>query len=182
MRFERDEIVGIVVSIAVATAFFGAMRYDAATYVGSLFDSAPASPDASEERPDAIVIEDKNDAVSLLMSAFSSHGKIEKLIIEDSTKGAGPSVEKGSRVTVHYVGMLQDGTVFDNSYEKGEPYPFTVGMGDVIEGWDQGLLGMQAGGQRILVVPPSLGYGDRAMGPIPAGSTLLFSVELISIE
>lgn len=180
MKFERDEIVGIVVSVAVATAFFAAMRYDAASFVGGLFvkDEVPQEAQTS----DAVVIKDSKDAARLLKEAFTTRGKIEKLIIQDMTQGEGGAVAQGSRVAVHYVGMLQDGTIFDNSYERGEPYRFTVGMGDVIKGWDEGLIGMQAGGERILVIPPQLGYGDRVMGPIPQNSTLLFSVELISVE
>lgn len=182
MKFERDEIVGIVVSIAVATAFFAAMRYDAASYLSDAFESKETIENTDPKPSDTVVITAPQDAVELLKEAFTSGGKVDKLIIQDTKEGAELEAGQGSRVAVHYVGMLQDGTVFDNSYERGEPYRFTVGMGDVIAGWDQGLLGMKVGGERILVIPPHMAYGNRAIGPIPANSTLLFSVELISVE
>jgi hypothetical protein len=182
MKFSRDEIIGIIVSIAVATAFFAAMHYDVATRIGDLFAGKDPATLEEESSVDTVVIAAPQDAVDVLRDAFSRGGKIEKLIIQDTEVGEGAEVVQGSRVRVHYVGMLQDGTVFDNSYEKGEPYPVTVGMGDVIRGWDEGLLGMKQGGERILVIPADLAYGNRTMGPIPANSTLLFSVELISVE
>lgn len=96
-------------------------------------------------------------------------------------KGSGARVQKGDRVAVHYVGTLIDGTTFDSS-RGGEPYAFVVGAGDVIEGWDLGVLGMQVGEVRALRIPPELAYGERGIGPIPPRSTLLFEIELILIE
>ncbi|MAZ56424.1 peptidylprolyl isomerase [bacterium] len=89
---------------------------------------------------------------------------------------------KGDYVTVHYIGSLPNGQQFDNSYKKGEPFSFKVGDGKVIAGWEEGILGMKVGGQRILVIPASMAYGSKAMGPIPGGSNLVFTVELLSIE
>jgi FKBP-type peptidyl-prolyl cis-trans isomerase len=83
---------------------------------------------------------------------------------------------------VHYIGTLQNGQQFDNSHTRGEAFTFTVGEGMVIKGWDEGLLGMKVGGQRLLVIPPDMAYGANAIGPIPANSTLLFSIELIEIK
>ena len=89
----------------------------------------------------------------------------------------------GDLVHVHYRGTLaSDGSEFDASYNRGQPLSFTVGTGQVIKGWDEGLLGMCIGDKRKLTIPPELGYGDRAMGPIPAGSTLVFETELMGIE
>ena len=105
------------------------------------------------------------------------------LIIEDIILGDGTIAEKYSIVTVHYTGKLQDGTVFDSSQKIGkEPIRFTLGGGQVIEGWDQGLSGMKVGGQRKLKIPPELGYGSQDKGMIPPNSTLQFEVELIEIE
>merc|ERR1719233_1026969 len=84
---------------------------------------------------------------------------------------------------MHYTGTLQDGTEFDSSIPRGEPLSFTLGSGQVIKGWDQGLLAMCAGGKRKLVIPPDLGYGDSGAGDkIPGGSVLIFEVELIKID
>ncbi len=100
----------------------------------------------------------------------------------DVETGSGASVSDRAGVEVHYVGMLEDGTVFDASRPRGAPFTFRVGAGEVIQGWDQGLLGMKVGGVRRLIVPPELGYGDRDTGPIPPNSTLYFEIELLGVE
>ena len=105
------------------------------------------------------------------------------LIIEDMLIGEGSVTEQYSILTVHYTGRLKSGKYFDSTNEIGrEPLRFTLGAGQVIKGWDQGLVGMKVGGERKLIVPPSLGYGDQDMGIIPPNSTLIFVVELIEIE
>jgi FKBP-type peptidyl-prolyl cis-trans isomerase len=105
----------------------------------------------------------------------------QNLVIEDLVVGTGPAAASGDTITVHYVGRLSDGTRFDSSYDRGQPFTFRLGTGAVITGWDQGLVGMRVGGKRRLTIPPGLGYGSRAVGPIPANSTLIFEVDLISI-
>lgn len=105
------------------------------------------------------------------------------LIIEDKLIGEGNVAEQYSIVTVHYSGRLQSGKYFDSTNEIGrEPFRFTLGAGQVIKGWDQGLIGMKVGGKRKLTIPPSLGYEDRDMGVIPPNSTLIFVIELIEVE
>ena len=105
------------------------------------------------------------------------------LIIEDIIIGVGTTAEKYSIATVHYTGKLQDGTVFDSSQRIGqEPLRFTLGVGQVIDGWDQGVIGMKVGGQRKLKIPPELGYGSQDLGVIPPYSTLIFEVELLEVE
>ncbi|CAG0912423.1 unnamed protein product [Notodromas monacha] len=90
---------------------------------------------------------------------------------------------KGDLLHMHYSGSLEDGSIFDSSYERKEPLTFTLGMGQVIKGWDQGLLGMCEGEKRKLVIPSSLGYGESGAPPkIPGGATLIFEVELVKIE
>ncbi|MCJ1452333.1 Peptidyl-prolyl cis-trans isomerase fpr2 [Mycoblastus sanguinarius] len=90
---------------------------------------------------------------------------------------------RGDSISVHYRGTLQsDGSEFDTSYKRGQPLTFTVGKGQVIKGWDEGLLEMCVGDKRVLTIPPEFGYGERGMGPIPGGSTLVFETELVGIE
>ena len=91
--------------------------------------------------------------------------------------------KSGDRLSMQYRGSLaSDGSEFDSSYKRNTPFQFTLGSGQVIKGWDQGLLDMCVGEQRKLTIPPNLGYGNRGMGPIPAGSTLIFDVELVGID
>jgi FKBP-type peptidyl-prolyl cis-trans isomerase len=104
------------------------------------------------------------------------------LVVDDLVVGTGPLAETGDTVTVDYVGRLENGTQFDSSYDRGTPFPFTVGAGEVIAGWDQGVPGMRVGGTRRLTIPPNLGYGLNQVGTIPPNSTLVFEVELLSIE
>ena len=106
-----------------------------------------------------------------------------KLIIEDEVIGTGAEAKVGDNVTVHYAGTLTDGTMFDASRNHGEQgFTFTLGAGQVIKGWDQGVAGMKVGGKRKLTIPSDLAYGNRAVGNvIPANATLVFEVELISV-
>jgi FKBP-type peptidyl-prolyl cis-trans isomerase len=120
-------------------------------------------------------------ALQQLMTEVQNTGTVAELRIVDVVQGTGAGVKDGDTVSVHYTGVLPNGTVFDSSIPRGEPFPFTVGAGEVIQGWDLGLLGMQVGGRRILAIPPTLGYGANENGPIPANSTLLFEVELLNI-
>jgi len=108
--------------------------------------------------------------------------KDTKFKSEDTKKGEGEEVHSGDYITIHYHGTLENGEVFDSSYERGAPFKTRIGVGEVIEGWDMGVLGMKVGGKRKLTIPSKLAYGDRAIGSIPAGSTLIFEVELVSID
>jgi FKBP-type peptidyl-prolyl cis-trans isomerase len=106
----------------------------------------------------------------------------DKLIIQDEVVGTGMEAVSGKSVTVNYVGTLTNGTKFDSSYDRSQPFTFNLGAGEVIQGWDQGVAGMKVGGKRKLTIPPSLGYGSQDMGAIPANSTLIFEVELLKVE
>lgn len=103
------------------------------------------------------------------------------LLIVDLQEGTGREAKVGDTIRAHYVGTLMDGTVFDSSRDRGEPFEFTLGAGQVIKGWDDGIVGMKEGGQRRLTIPPEMAYGDQAVGKIPANSTLNFEVELVEI-
>jgi FKBP-type peptidyl-prolyl cis-trans isomerase len=108
---------------------------------------------------------------------------VTELQVSDVKVGSGAEVKQGSKASVLYKGMLTDGTVFDASSLHGNtPFEFVVGAGMVIKGWDQGLVGMKVGGQRRLVIPSTLGYGEQGMGPIPGGATLVFEVELLDVK
>ena len=103
------------------------------------------------------------------------------LVVEDLVVGTGATAALGDTVTVNYVGTLTNGTKFDSSYDRGQTFSFRIGTGQDIAGWEQGIPGMKVGGKRRLTIPPSLGYGNQAVGPIPANSTLLFDVDLVAI-
>ena len=104
------------------------------------------------------------------------------LVTEDLVVGTGATAVNGDSVTVHYIGTLTNGQKFDSSYDRGQPYgPIRLGAGQVIPGFEQGIVGMRIGGKRRITIPPSLGYGNQPNGPIPANSTLVFDVDLIAI-
>jgi FKBP-type peptidyl-prolyl cis-trans isomerase len=101
----------------------------------------------------------------------------------DEVVGTGAEAVSGKTVSVLYTGTLTDGTKFDSTADHGnQPFSFTLGGGQVIQGWDQGVVGMKVGGKRKLVIPPSMGYGDQAMSTIPANSTLVFEIELLDVK
>ena len=107
-----------------------------------------------------------------------------ELQIEDIVVGTGNSPDHGQTVVVHYTGWLIDGKKFDSSVDRGQPFEFQFGVGNVIQGWDQGVLTMKIGGKRKLTIPPELAYGSRDVGNglIPPNSTLIFEVELLGLK
>jgi FKBP-type peptidyl-prolyl cis-trans isomerase FkpA len=105
------------------------------------------------------------------------------LLIEDLVVGDGATASAGQRVSVHYTGWLQNGSKFDSSKDRGQAFLFSLGRGEVIRGWDEGVNGMKVGGKRKLTIPPNLGYGAQgAGGVIPPNATLLFEVELLAVR
>lgn len=108
---------------------------------------------------------------------------MSELKIQDTHEGDGAVAENGHRVSVHYEGRLEDGTVFDSSFKRGTPITFILGVGQVIQGWDLGILGLRVGGKRTLTIPSELGYGAHGAGRlIPPHATLIFDVELVDID
>jgi peptidylprolyl isomerase/FKBP-type peptidyl-prolyl cis-trans isomerase FkpA len=178
----KFEAFGIGLSVIFMALALYLMRVET-TFLSS---NQSASQSAQLIDSGVVIVGDGEDVNSerkdALMEATSLTGDLNKLVIEDITIGTGDEVKVGDEVLVHYVGKLQDGTEFDNSQKRGEPFLFEVGGGRVIQGWEQGLIGMKVGGQRILGIPPDLGYGARNVGPIPANSTLVFSIELLEIK
>ena len=105
-----------------------------------------------------------------------------ELVTRDIVKGKGPKAKQGDTLTMQYVGLSwSNGQQFDASWDAGQPFPFQLGAGMVIPGWDQGMVGMQKGGRRLLVIPPDLGYGPQGSGPIGPNETLIFVVDLVEI-
>lgn len=107
---------------------------------------------------------------------------VSDLQVEDLVVGEGKEAQIGNKVTVNYRGTLLDGVEFDSSYKREEPFSFILGQGQVIQGWERGILGMKEGGKRKLVIPPSLGYGQQQVGLIPPNSVLVFEVELLQVD
>jgi peptidylprolyl isomerase len=107
-----------------------------------------------------------------------------RLVVEDIVKGKGPAAKAGDTLVLHYVGMnFSNGLEFDASWDAGEPFPLQLGQGQVIEGWDRGLVGIRKGGRRKLTIPPELGYGAAGFPPdIPPNETLIFVVDAVSVE
>ena len=106
----------------------------------------------------------------------------DELKINDLVQGEGKAVVKGALITIQYTGWLEDGTVFDSSFERGKPFQCVIGTGRVIKGWDIGLMGMQVGGTRTLQVPAHLAYGERSMGAhITPNSNLRFEIQLLEV-
>lgn len=105
------------------------------------------------------------------------------LKIEDLMVGTGAEAVAGKTVSVHYTGTLTDGSKFDSSLDRNQPFQFRLGAGQVIQGWDKGVAGMKVGGQRRLTIPPEMGYGARGFPPvIPPNSTLMFDVQLLDVK
>jgi peptidylprolyl isomerase len=109
--------------------------------------------------------------------------QVKRLKVEDLVVGTGAIAEPGKTLTVHYTGWLEDGTRFDSSHDSGKPIEFVLGKGKVIAGWEQGLVGMKAGGKRKLTIPPDLGYGQKgAFNYVPHNAALIFEVELLAVK
>lgn len=172
----RVEAVGIFLSIAVMAIALSVIRFKT--------DILAESPALEGGVQTAVVAvgQDEESLQKTLIEAADSSGEIVRLVVDDVRIGGGREAEPGDTLTVHYVGTMPDGVKFDSSYDRGEPFTFTVGEGRVIEGWEKGLIGMREGGSRILVVPSTMAYGNRQVGLIAPNSTLVFAIELLKVE
>ena len=178
MKINKFEAIGIAASIGAMVLALGLLRVENSAKLLS-------TNEATDLSAAAIVAEGDDTEGGLrvaLDQAVNIDGELERLIIDDVVIGSGAEVTEGDTIVVNYVGALQNGQQFDNSYVKGAPFTFTVGEGVVIPGWDRGVLGMQIGGQRVLVVPPAYAYGEDGKGPIPGDATLIFTIELMEIK
>jgi FKBP-type peptidyl-prolyl cis-trans isomerase len=175
--FNKFEAAGIFISVAFMAVALAFVRFGTDT-----FDTVSRGSGESNRATVIAVGVPEAELKDKLTDSVDVKGELKKLVVNDVTYGTGVTVNEGDTVTVHYKGTLTDGQVFDDSRVRGEPFSFTVGEGEVIQGWEEGLLGMQVGGERILVIPPTMAYGNREVGIIPANATLLFAIELLSIE
>lgn len=128
------------------------------------------------------ILSDNDFAKELHVDAAAMVETGSGLKYQDVTIGEGAEATRGVEAVVHYTGWLTNGTKFDSSVDRGEPFSFPLGKGRVIAGWDEGVAGMRVGGRRKLVIPAELGYGARGGGPIPPNATLVFEVELLEIR
>ena len=180
IKLNKYEAAGIGLSIgAMALALF-LMRFDGG------FDSVDIlSRSAERASQEAAVVTSENgvDGVgAALEGSISSGGRVTKLVVTDIAVGEGDVVKEGDTVTVNYIATLQNGQEFDNSYKKGETFTFEVGDNKVIEGWNLGMLGMKEGGSRVIIIPAHMAYGEEGYGPIPGNATVVYAIELISVN
>ena len=124
----------------------------------------------------------KNSNPPIEIQTPTSSSPSAQLRIEDLVVGSGTEAKSESTVTVNYLGTLEDGTKFDSSYDRNEPFTTQIGVGAVIKGWDQGIPGMKVGGKRRLTIPSELGYGPTGAGDIPPNANLIFEIELLDVK
>jgi len=146
--------------------------------------SKKGKKDKKAKKGDAKPAEDKESEPKKKQDEKGSswtHELPNGLTIQDAKLGEGPEVKKGAKVSMRYIGKLPNGNIFDSN-TKGKPFTFRLGAGEVIKGWDEGVAGMKVGGERLLIIPPTLGYGNKKMDGIPANSTLRFEVKLLGMK
>ncbi len=178
--FRKYELIGAGISIVCMAAALYLIQLETNK---AMFGET--TQDATVSQSGIVVVQEGDETkerTKAIIEAADSKGNVKSMIIDDIKVGEGAEVQSGNTVAVHYVGTLQDGTEFDNSKKRGEPFTFTVGGGQVIKGWEEGLVGMKVGGQRILIIPPEKAYGERGIGPIPPNATLVFAIDLVEIK
>lgn len=180
--FSKFELTGAGISVALMV--FAIYLLQTQSILGTTTEEV-VQPAAVTESGIVFVrqAEDQTEArVEAYLEASNDRGVIQRMVVDDITIGTGAEVFNGDTIVVHYQGTLQNGQEFDNSRKRGEPFEFTVGEGRVISGWEEGVVGMKVGGQRVLVIPPEKAYGSQGVGPIPGNATLVFAIELLEIK
>jgi len=174
--------VAVAVSLAVIVAG-GLLFFGPAIFAPFQSTSADSSVNLQFDQSNTSSM-DTSSSTGILGKPQIPQGQLPtELAIKDVAVGTGADATAGHQVTVEYVGMLPDGTVFDASSNHGQPFTFTLGAGQVISGWDKGVVGMKVGGTRELIIPPQDGYGAQgAGGVIPPNATLVFSVRLLDVK
>ncbi len=172
--------VALAVIVVLGLIFFGPQLFN-------LINNNSTSTETTSNASSTAAIMQNQNQPNNLSTSTSNLGPIPTNVTtlegKDIVVGTGTIAQPGDSVTVQYVGALTNGTVFDASANHGtQGFTFTLGAGQVIKGWDEGVVGMKVGGERELVIPPSLGYGAQANGPIPANSTLVFEIELVNVQ
>lgn len=149
---------------------------------GDKADSAIAAQMTQTTPTTTVVTQNNTQIASKNMYAEDAITTPSGLKYIDIEEGTGATPQKGQKVTVHYIGTLEDGSEFDSSVGRNRPFDFNIGVGQVIKGWDEGVASMKVGGKRRLIIPSELGYGSRgAGGVIPPNATLIFDVELLKV-
>jgi len=172
----RNEWIAVGAGIVVILLFFVLLGPARGLIIGT--NLQPAVTNNTVNTTNAFFSFDPNKLV----------GSPSGLLVQDVVVGSGAEAVAGKTVSVHYTGVLSDGTKFDSSLDRGEPFSFALGAGGVIRGWDEGVVGMKVGGKRVLVIPSELAYGDAGIpGPngtyfIPPKATLIFQVELLGVN
>jgi FKBP-type peptidyl-prolyl cis-trans isomerase len=198
---KQSTAIATVIAVVVVAFFLGGLIYKNESLTPALVNQSSGQSQSSQSQTDqsqsALLsttttasagntsnVSSSTSSVAtgvLATSNYPMETTSDGLQIQDISIGTGATAKAGDHVYVNYIGTLTNGTKFDSSYDRGQPIDFVLGVGTVIPGWDQGLLGMKVGGKRQLVIPPSLAYGNQAVGLIPANSTLVFQVELVKI-
>lgn len=168
----REWIAVVVAVVAVIILFFG----------GSIWSFFFGESDLTYDADMSSALNSNTGVAATNNQPMKNISTIQGLEIYDVEVGTGTVATSGKTVSAHYVGTLTDGTKFDSSLDRGQPFSFPLGAGRVIQGWDRGIEGMKVGGIRRLVISPELGYGGQAIGSIPANSTLIFEVQLVDVK
>jgi FKBP-type peptidyl-prolyl cis-trans isomerase len=180
----KKGIIGVIMFISIVIVAIAAFYiYDASKDNSSDMGAPTPTPTSLPIPSGELKIDLNKSGTGKEAKNMDGQGQVTELQGQDLVVGTGVEAVSGKKVTVNYLGTLTDGTKFDSSYDRGTPFSFNLGAGEVIQGWDRGVAGMKVGGKRKLIIPASLAYGDQGVpGAIPGGATLVFEVELLGVE